>query len=773
MNPRHFWFIFLGTVSVANAASTHVNAKLHVTVIHGGCDKNNDEGNSNDNEDNNIAISGIKAIGDGNNNNISGNNAGSIDTNDVQRISLTPGKNFLITVDPCFGPSASNVSGIPLNALKAGETKSYKPTTTIVPQFIVPASVTVVETPEDEDIQRLIDQQPDLNDLTLEQLNEQVLKFIEFVDLSREAGLNKLIKWPRLVFMGEDEDVKYKLIENLIGSKGILTPPESALKTTPRFAAAIRFTLKNDPNQEKLTFKIDGEMKENLFTALKETKTIKEAADKFSLSEKAVEVEISGKLLPSIVFIDLPWNLPTATATGENDQILAKLFEKYLRQPWNFTVAIGNGNLPFDQWKILKLLRTFDDKMRRIFTVSVNPPLEEDQKIRGLILGLQETLPILKMGKMYYLDTEATTDLAGKSRTFCSDVKCGNSEFIRGIQVELLRHWNANRPEVLRIIKTILEPLKTKISAYDGYWKEQLEAKWKALVSQSIPILHENLIFFSEDRDNSTCTGSSLDLIKESIFERSSSSPISGKKSKNINWSAIFSNYQNEISRLPRVPDSIDWTRVKSLISDLKAQGPNQEIISNLKRLVLKPQLATLQIPKSRLFDLIKIQLKEKVSRALESKISLESFIKFKREILKVAEKIFIKKFDNLNNLNNEIDEADEISSWFFNFPEAAAENSSFWLNLMKTESVDSALDSFRKTVEIGFIEICGRQTVLQPRLIIKNLLTRQVVQLIIEELEKTTPENKENLIKMSSESIEALKALQKRLEIYEKLIKF
>lgn len=778
MNPRHFWFIFLGAATVNAAVSTHVNAKLKVTVINA-CD-NSHEDTSAMNGSENVPV--IQDTGDdpttdnttsstSQSKKVTGLNIS--DPSDVQRVVLTPGKNFLITVDPCAGgspsASASNTSGLPINALKAAETKSTtEPEPTIVPQFIVPANDPVAESAEDDDIQKLIYQQPDMSELTLEKLNDQVLKFIEFVDLSREAGLNKMIKWPRLVFIGEDEDVKYKLIENLIGVKGILTPPESDLKTTPRFAAAIRFTLKKDSKQENMIFKVDGEVKENLLKGLKENKTIKEAADKFTLSEQAVEVEIIGKSVPSILFVDLPWI--TSTSTTENDQILAKLFEKYLKQPWNFTIAIGKGNSPFEQWKILKLARTFDQKMRRIFTVSVDPPpVADDQKIRGLIQGLQQTLPILKKDKMYYLDTEKEIE---KSRAFCSDVKCGSIEFLRGIQVELLRHWNANRPDALRIIKAIFDPLKVKISGYDDYWgageKEEIEKKWKALISQSIPILHQNLIYFSEDRDTSICTGSSLDLIRDSIFENKKTK---AEISKNLSWSAIFSYYQNEIAKLRKIPESIDWTRVKSLIYDLKAQGPNREIISNLKRLVLRPQLAALQIPKSRLFDLVKIQLKEKVSKALEAKISLEAFDNFKLEISKVAQAIFTKQFENLNNLNKELDEADEISGWFFNYP--TAENSSFWLNLMRTETVDSAVESFNKTVEIGFIEICDRQSVIQPRLIIKNFLTRQIAQMIIDELDKTPENVKAELIKMSPESIEQLKKLQKRLEIYEKLITF
>jgi hypothetical protein len=776
MNLRHFWFIFLG--AVVNAASTHINAKLKVTVINS-CDSSGSADNNVGNSVNSVGNS-INSVGNSVNSADSAGNSGimkskniigSNDSSDIQRVVLTPGKNFLITVDPCIGaPSTlnTNINGIPINTLKVANTNnSEPPKPTIVPQLIIPAGEPAAGSTKDDDIQILIDQQPDLGDLTTEDLNDQVLNFINFVDLSRQAGLNKLIKWPRLVFIGEEDNAKYKLIENLIGDKGILTPPDSALQATPRFSAAIRFTLKKDANQDKLTIKVDGEVKDNLFEALKENKTIKEAADKFTLSEKAVEVEIIGKSVPSIAFIDLPWTATTTTA--ENDQILAKLFEKYLKQPWNFTIAIGNGNLPFDQWKILKLARTFDENMRRIFIVSVNPPpVEEDLRIRGLILGLQQTLPVLKKGKMYYLDTEKEIE---KSRSLCIDVKCGESEFIRGIQIELLRHWNANRPDALRIIKSIFDPLKIKISGYDHFWGKgelvETEGKWKALINQSIPVLHENLIFFSEDRDNSTCTGSSLDLIKESIFENKPKSDISKQP---MSWLNIFTYYQDEISKLSPVPASIDWTRVKSLISDLKVQGPNREIISNLKSLILKPQLATLQIPKSRLFDLIKIQLKEKVSKALESKISLEAFNNFKNEISKVAHKILMKQLENLNNLNKEIDESDEISGWFFNIPK---ENSFSWSDLMRTESVDSAFEYFHKAVQIDFIQISGRQAVLQPRLIIKNLLTRRVVQIIIEELDQLPTNAKENLVKMSQESIDQLKTLQKRHDNYEKLMKF
>lgn len=774
----------MGIVGVATAAGgasgTHVHAKVNLTVVTGG------------GKDRSDGISDSKDINDGNKDIIISDNSNtgkdilagdvtpiSIDpnvTSDVQKVVLTPGKKFLISVDPCAGstpPSNTNNSpGIPLEALKVADSKDFAAKVPIIPQTIVPATTPLLKTSEDDDIQRLVDQQPILANLTVENLNEQVNRFIEFVDLSREAALNKLIKWPRLVFIGESDEIKYGVIENLIGLPGILTPPSGSVKINPRFPAPLRFTLKNDPSAQELTIKIDSvpvATPEGLFAALQDHKIIKEASEKFTISQIPIEIEFIGSTVPSLIFIDLPWTLPAQTQTTENDQILAKLFEKYLRQTWNFTVALGSEAEPFEQWKILKLARTFDENMKRIFVTSVNKndAPENDQQILGLILGLQDSLPILKKGKMFYLDNNSN---ALVNRIFCSNVKCGKDQFIRSLQTELLRHWYANRPEALKIIKSIYDPLSIKISGYDGYWAiTDPGQKLKVLINQARPVLHESLIFFPEDRDNSPCTGSSLDLIKDSIFENNPSNPTKSYiESKSITWQSIFSAYQNEISRLPRVPGSVDWTGVKSLIYDLKVQGPTREIISTLKRLVLKPQLDSLALPKSHLLEIVKMQWIDKVSQALEHKFSLEAFLNFKAEILKAAETVFTSQFGNLKFVNDETDFADEISGWFFNFP--SAENSSFWLNLMKSESVESALTIFRETVQFGFVEICNRNSVLLPRLIIKNLLTRHVVKQILKIVESKTTE-KENLVEMSSESIEALKKLQKLLNLYQKLL--
>lgn len=791
MNPRHFYFIFLSAISVVKAASTHVDANVNVTVVNG-CDVNSDasgdkstetenseskKADKNDNNNNNNSSSSS------NSSNSNNNNTTVTDADDIQRVVLTPGKHFLISVDPCAGNSPVKKGpislGFPSSLLTtiATPSKPSEPTTPIIPQVIVPAAKPVVLTDLDEDTQRSIDQQSDLHALTPADLNTKINRFVEFVDLSRKAALNKLIKWPRLVFIGDDDDVKYKVIEKLIGKEGILTPPpktgESVDNLTPRFPAPIRFTLKNDPNAKDLSFKIDGKQMagNDLFKDLKSNETIKKAIDGFSLSETAVEVEISGNSIPSIIFIDLPWVLPKSTdqnhANHENQEILSRLIQKYLHQSWNFTVAIGNGNLEFDQWKILSLSRTFDEPMKRIFPISVLSAPVDDKKLHSLLLGLQANQPSLKQGKVYYLNT---TENDQTSYSFCTDAKCGLVEFTRGLQIELLRRWQANKQNALNYIQSIVEPIESKISAYDGYWGQggdiDIEKKLKALIGQTVSILNENLIFFPQDRDTSTCSGnSSLDLINDSIFDK----PLQKDQSPIITWSSIFSKYQDDISKLPRVPESIDWTGVKSLISDLKASGATREIISKFKLLLLNPQLETLKVPKTHLIETVKIQWKGKVSKALESKISLEAFSQFKTEILSILDEILKKQVENLTKITRELEESDEMVGWFYNFN---PEISTFWLDLMKSESVESALEVLKDKIGSSFTIITGSQSFLQPRLIIKNLLSRETVKLILKTLEETKTD-KQKLTEMSVESIAALKTLQERLNHYKDLLKF
>ena len=738
--------------------------------------RNNSDSNSNNNKDDDDGIinsNGVHTI------NVLANSNQPIPVN-AQMLVLDPNRPVVISVKP-GGPAAvpkalNDLNGLPIGALTSSDLKDKDQTPPLIPQNIVPAVKPVEISAGDTRILELIDQQPILDGLSFNERNSQVAKYIEFLNLLREATLNQTIKLPRLVFIGDDDEIKYKVIDELIGLKGCLAPTKDVLVLSPRFTAPIRFTLVNGLTAKELTFKIEGTSDASfrplkgagdLFKAIEDTEIIKKSRKNFLLSEIPIEITINGPSLPSLVFMDLPWKAPDSNEKTVNEGILARLLHKYLGQAWGMVVGIGNGSHTFEQWKCLSLMRTFDKDLRRIFLVGVNPPNREDSRIHGLVMGLQESIPALSKNKIFYLDTEST-DKNLKTRSFCNVAVCGQEDFVKGLQLRLLRTWNSMRMDANRIIQSAQDHLNQRIIGYNGFWqmKNDKEKQWSALVGQVVPILQQIIVFMPEDRDTNLCSGSPLDLVKKSIFDVKSDSENS-VETKKINWSNIFANYQSEISDLQRHPDTVDWEAVRSGMDELRTVGPNQTNISKLKR-VLLAQLNALQVPKTRLIEVVKLQWKDAISKGIDSKPSLEPFPEFKSAVLKSADEFLSSQLNLLAELNTQLNAADETVGWSYRFSREDVSGSAIWMDLMKAETPEAAIELFKKISESGFVEICSRQAIQQPRLIISNLLTRKIVTNLIERIQKAKDLK---LTEMSSESIERLKLLQNQLEKYLKLI--
>ena len=656
------------------------------------------------------------------------------------------------------------------NASEAGQDKP-NPSSPVVEQIIVPAAIPIKLTSNDIEIERKITLQRQFDNLTPKELNALVAKYIEFLGLLRSAGLNTSIKLPRIVFIGNSDEEKYRVIENVIGIADCLKPTGPNTETTPRFKAPIRFTLINDTKESVASITVDGKKIEgngSLYTVLKETATLKEDDDKFKLSEKPVEVEIRGSKIASLVFVDLPWRAPESGKKSENDLILSRLLHKYLGQSWGLTVAIGGGSTQFADWPTLKLTSTFDKDLQRLYTVALDPPDGNDPL--SIALGLQQSYPTMNREKMHYLWKEADADSTEKhSGDICNVAKCGHDEFIQGLQRKILQIWAAMKPDALRIIQEALDDLRSRLNGYKAFQESQEteETKFKIILSQAIPVFHNQIIFSPEDRDSSACMGSSLDLIRESILD-----PPTTPLPSPVSWSEIFSNYQMEISQLQTIPITVDWVAIKNAIEDLRSNGPGRKPISDLKRLLLKAQLDALQIPRTRLFGSVQDNWKESIKIGLDKKASLEPFSDFKAVVLEAAGTLLTEQFKIIKEVSGQIDSADETSGWKFDFlNENENSKSSIWVDLMKSDTAETAIELFKTKAEAGFIEICHMHAALQPRLIIDNLLTRPIVGKLVDLLNKSSSETVKKLITMSEKATDKITFLSEQIKKYEQLL--
>lgn len=758
MNPKLLYFlIFATTIQAANVDN------IRIVNVDPPCDSSSD----------NTKTSGSKLrITPG----------GSIPTDNVQHINIPHGGHVVISMDPCDGVgkgkngSDGSDGGIGISqnvlngnaAIEAANSNSNTKPVPIIKQSITPAGP-FIDMPADyiRIHDQIKNQSAVIDAPTL--LNSKIKKYIDFVALLKGSGLKSKLKLPRIVFIGNEDEEKYKVIENILkmtmslpkSNESSVAPTTSTAISTPRFTAPIRFTLINDPNR---SIKINGKLVTNLaeglspFSAPQDDKT-------FLLTKEIVEVEISSPEVPTLVFLDLPWKVPdSAEKKSENESTLAVLLHKYLLQPWGLTVAIGQSSLPFSEWNSMKLVRTFDRDLERVYTVGVNPSDQQDEL--SIALGLQESYPPLKTDSMYYLKSdEVQQELKGYG--VCKVAACGREALNIGLQRKLLQIWAALRPDTISIIQSELDRLKSRLSGYESYKAiPKADDKFKALMDQMTPILNERLIFASEDRELDGVTDQSpLDLIKESLFDTASS-----LADRRTDWATVFSDYQKQIGSLEKIPNlSVNEAAIRKAIGEFKKDGMKYKTINELKRLVLDSQLESLKGPNSRLLETVKSQWKDTIVNGLKSKFSLEAFPSFQTSLLQSASNLLTERFQILSKLSQQIEESDQSSGWIFNFYDNT--DSNVWVELMRRENDEEAFKFFVETAANGFTAICRMHATFQPRLIISNLLTKTVVKTVIEDYKKGQEKNLEGLVNLSSEAEKKLKEFSEQAGKIEKLI--
>lgn len=758
MNPKLLYFlIFVTTIQAANVDN------IRIVNVDPPCDSSSD----------NTKTSGSKLrITPG----------GSIPTDNVQHINIPHGGHVVISMDPCDGVgkgkngSDGSDGGIGISqnvlngnaAIEAANSNSNTKPAPIIKQSITPAGP-FIDMPADyiRIHDQIKNQSAVIDAPTL--LNSKIKKYIDFVALLKGSGLKSKLKLPRIVFIGNEDEEKYKVIENILkmtmslpkSNESSVAPTTSTAISTPRFTAPIRFTLINDPNR---SIKINGKLVTNLaeglspFSAPQDDKT-------FLLTKEIVEVEISSPEVPTLVFLDLPWKVPdSAEKKSENESTLAVLLHKYLLQPWGLTVAIGQSSLPFSEWNSMKLVRTFDRDLERVYTVGVNPSDQQDEL--SIALGLQESYPPLKTDSMYYLKSdEVQQELKGYG--VCKVAACGREALNIGLQRKLLQIWAALRPDTISIIQSELDRLKSRLSGYESYKAiPKADDKFKALMDQMTPILNERLIFASEDRELDGVTDQSpLDLIKESLFDTASS-----LADRRTDWATVFSDYQKQIGSLEKIPNlSVNEAAIRKAIGEFKKDGMKYKTINELKRLVLDSQLESLKGPNSRLLETVKSQWKDTIVNGLKSKFSLEAFPSFQTSLLQSASNLLTERFQILSKLSQQIEESDQSSGWIFNFYDNT--DSNVWVELMRRENDEEAFKFFVETAANGFTAICRMHATFQPRLIISNLLTKTVVKTVIEDYKKGQEKNLEGLVNLSSEAEKKLKEFSEQAGKIEKLI--
>ena len=115
---------------------------------------------------------------------------------------------------------------------------------------------------------------------------------------------------------------------------------------------------------------------------------------------------------------------------------------------------------------------------------------KEQNRIKAIALGLQQSYPKMANNRMFY-EMNATTD------PVCQVAKCGDTQVL-GVEIQrkFLKIWSQLRPGALKIIQAALEAFETRIKGYEEFEKTATEDKWNGLIGQVGSVLIDNILFW-------------------------------------------------------------------------------------------------------------------------------------------------------------------------------------------------------------------------------------------------------------------------------------
>lgn len=642
---------------------------------------------------------------------------------DVKHVRVSPGKPILITVDPCDKEKKQ----------KSDPRKEDFPS--IIPQTIVPLENPVDLTPEErilsDQLEGSVEGNERIDGMKAEELDGEIRKVIEFFNLIELTGHEiENVNMPQLTLLGESDEIKRIIIDKL--TNRILDENEGSLLN---LNVPIRFKLVKDEKLTKPLVKINNK---------EETGNIYESLNGFTDPNSLVNVEIQSSKVSSIIFQSIPETL-SIREKG-----------KYLKHFWNFTLVAGSIERSFDEWENLKLIRSFDREMKRIFIISEiehESSPKNDNWIKAVESGLKASFPSITPSKMFHIKT-STPDPSDPLDSL-------DMELIRAMQKRFLKIWSILKPKALESIQNELKRNEKRIKEFEAFEASSIEDKFKGLIGQVNSMLGDNLMYLMEEKDVVGCS-SLLESVTESIFGSQTKSKLRNKFER---FDAIFKEYQEEISRINPI---IDNEEIDELIGKLRSDGPKDKIIKEIGNLIFQDQNKNLNLAKKTFLHKIAIIWRGKLEFGLEGRLSLEPFEGFKNFVKETSFSILKDKMDEIQKLNDQLEEIEENSKWIYNFYNSKTEN--IWIEMLKADSLKSAKETLFNFILQGFTNTCNIQASLQVKIVIDKLLSHKTRNLIIKQLQGVT-ENREKLSEMSTEAKDEIKRTQTLINNLKKIL--
>ncbi|KAF9097310.1 hypothetical protein BGX27_000982 [Mortierella sp. AM989] len=232
-------------------------------------------------------------------------------------------------------------------------------------------------------------------------VNTEYQDIIDKVNKIRSYGLNKMLTIPQIAILGDQSSGKSSVLEALTQ----LSFPRN-IETCTRFATQVSL---RQSEQVEMSAYIDGnpefnkkyhaqKASWNIHTIINEANNI--LCSSVEISDKVLEITISGPTLSPLTVIDLPGYINT-TVDGQDKNIvniIRAINTRYIKDSRTIILAVVPANVDLNNIYVLGQAETYDQSNERTIPIVTKPDTIEADLIPSLIQTLLNKRKYMKLG---------------------------------------------------------------------------------------------------------------------------------------------------------------------------------------------------------------------------------------------------------------------------------------------------------------------------------------------------------------------------------------